>query len=85
MYKLAAIAVALALFAVPAALADHAEDESDVATGEIPEVTAGLYITIDEEAGTVGLWEESNDHAGLQTEVTFTEDEEEVLADSQLF
>lgn len=55
MYKLAAIAVALTLFAVPAALAEHGEDESDLGTGEIPEMTAGLYIAVDEEAGTPGL------------------------------
>lgn len=77
MYKIAAIAVALALFAVPAAIADHAEDESLAGTGAVTG-ELGIYI------GSDGLWEETNEHAGLQTEVTIDEDEEEVPADDKL-
>jgi len=57
MYKLAAVAVALALFAVPAAIADHQEDES---IAQVPVLE--IYIS------SSGLFSETNDFAGLQTE-----------------
>lgn len=83
MYKLVAALAALALLAVPTVAGDHADDESDLSTGEIPDVSGGFYVTIDEEAGTVGLWEETNEHAGLQTEATF-DGLDEVPADTDL-
>lgn len=65
------IMVAVSFMAVPTALADH--DESLVGAG-------GLYVAED---GTV--WEESNDHDGLQTEDEFDDEGNLVLpADTQI-
>ncbi len=69
MYKLAAIAVALALFAVPAALADH-PDEALVGA-------AGIYVAEDGE-----LFEETNEHDGLQTEDDVDDETGEVLLEA---
>ncbi len=84
MYKIVAALAALALLAVPTVAGDHADDESALGTGEIPDVTAGFYIAVDEEAGTAGLYEESNEHAGLQTEETVDENDELVPADTEI-